>query len=58
MSRTKDRDTTPSGLTRFTFFIPVEDLNRLKEIGQVDDREPSWLIRKAVREFVERSKKK
>jgi predicted transcriptional regulator len=58
MKAKSKRDVTQSGLTRFTFFIPVEDLTELREIGQSEDRDPSWLIRKAVRDFIETYKGK
>jgi hypothetical protein len=48
----KKREVTESGLTRFTFFIPADDLAQLIDIGVIEDREPSWLIRKAVRDFL------
>lgn len=44
-------------LKRFSIWLESKTIEDLKKIGKQQDRPVGWLIRKAVEEFVERSKK-
>jgi predicted transcriptional regulator len=45
-------------LKRFSGWLDEKTIKRLEEIGKLEERPASWLVRKAVEKFVEEYKAK
>ena len=58
MSKDKARRNTDSGLAQKSLWLNEADVEILREMGKRPDidREWSWLVRKAIREYIERDR--
>jgi hypothetical protein len=56
MAKDKARRNEETGLVQKSIWLNEADVEKLREIGERPevDREWSWLVRKAMREFIER----
>lgn len=56
MTKNKERRNEETGLVQKSIWLHEDDIEKLRMIGKRPevDREWSWLVRKAMREYIER----